>query len=82
MDDEFIDENTYQRCQTITILKPRFSLRIIWAYNCKSDILQLEEDILRQKNDDLKGSMCSVCFASLNMYMEKLSRWNRTLNSN
>ena len=37
--------------------------------------MQLKEDFLRQKNDDdLKGSMCSVCFANLNMYMEKLSR--------
>ena len=65
-----------RRGHTITILKPRLSLRIIRAYNCKGDILQLEEklDILRQKNDDdLKGSMCIVCFANLNMYMEKLS---------
>ena len=41
MDDEDNDDNTYQRGQTITILKP-----LIWAYNCKGDILQLEEDIL------------------------------------
>ena len=45
------------------------------AYNCKCDILQLKEDVLRQRNDDdLKGSMCSVCFANLNVYTEKLSR--------
>ena len=71
MDDE---DNTYQGGQTITVLKPRLSLRIILAYNCKGSILQLEEDILGQKNDDIKGSMRSVCFANLNMYMEKLSR--------
>ena len=38
-----------QRGQTITILKPRLIIRIIQAYNCKSTILQLEEDILRPK---------------------------------
>ena len=43
------DDNTYELGQTITILKPRLSLRVIWAYNCKWNILQLEEDILRQK---------------------------------
>ena len=82
MDDEDKDDNTYQRGQTITILKLRLSLQVIWAYNCKGDILQLEEDIFEAKNDDLKGSMCSVYFANLKMCMEKLSRWNRTLNSN
>ena len=49
LDDEGNDDNTYQRGQTIAILKPRLSLQIIWAYDCQSDILQLEEDILRQK---------------------------------
>ena len=29
MDDEDSDDNTYQRGQTITILKPRLSLRVI-----------------------------------------------------
>ena len=48
MDDED-DDNTYQRAQIITILKPRVSLWIIRAYNCKGDILQLEKNILRQK---------------------------------
>ena len=64
MDDKDNDDNTYRRDRTITILKPRLSLQFILAYNCKGDILQLEEDI--------KGSMCSVCFANLNMYMGKL----------
>ena len=73
MEGEDNDDNTLQIGQSITILKPRrLSHRIILAYNCKGDILQLEEDILRQKNDDLKGSMCSVCFANLYMYMKKL----------
>ena len=49
MDDEDDDDNTYERGQIITILKPRLSLRITRAYNCKGDILQLEEDILRQQ---------------------------------
>ena len=49
MDDEDNDDNTYVRGQTITILKPRLSLLIIWAYNCKGDILQLEEDIFGAK---------------------------------
>ena len=74
MDDDDNDDNTYQRGQSIMILKPRLNLRIIRAYNYKCGILQLEKVILRQKNDDLKRSMCSVCFADLNMYMEKLSR--------
>ena len=43
------DDKTCERGQTITILKPRFSLRIIGAYKCKGNILQLEEDISRQK---------------------------------
>ena len=49
MDDEDNDDNAYPRGQTFAILKSRLSLRIIWAYNCNSDILQLEEDILWQK---------------------------------
>ena len=53
MDDDDNDDNAYQRGQTITILKLRLILPIIRAYNCKGDILQPEEDILRQKNDDL-----------------------------
>ena len=74
--DENDDDNTYEIGQTITILKSRLSFRVIEAYNWKCGILQLEEDILRQINDGLKGSMFSVCFANLKMYMEKLSRWN------
>ena len=46
MDDEVEEDNTSQKGQTITILKPRLSLRIIWAYNCSGYILQ---DISRQK---------------------------------
>ena len=49
MDDKDDDENTYEKDQTITTLKSRLIRRVIWAYNCKCDILQLEEDILRQK---------------------------------
>ena len=44
MDDKDNDDNTYQRGQTITILKPRLSLG-----PCKGDRLQLKEYNLRQK---------------------------------
>ena len=55
LDDEDDDGTTSERGQTIAILKPRLSFWFIWAYNCKGDIMQLEEDILRQTIDDLKG---------------------------
>ena len=71
--DEDNDDKTCERGQTIAILKPRFSLWIICAYNCKGDILQLEEDISRQKKDEPNGSMFSICFTNLKMYMEKLT---------
>ena len=48
MDHEDDDGNTDERGQTITILKPRLSLRIIWLY-VDGDILKLQEDISRQK---------------------------------
>ena len=44
------------------------------SLNRNGDILQLEKDTLRQKHDDRKESIISVCFANLKMYMEKLSR--------
>ena len=69
--DEDNDDKTCERGQTIAILK--LSLRIICAYNCKGDILQLEEDISRQKKDEPNGSMFSICFTNLKMHMEKLT---------
>ena len=64
MDDEDNDDNTCERGQTITILKPRLSLRIIGDNKCKGDILQLEKDISRQKmitqNDQCLASVLLI----------------------
>ena len=80
MDDEDNDDNTHQRGQTIIILKPRLSPRVAWAFgsyilanNCKGDILQLEEDILRQIMMTLKDQcVVSVLLTWICIWKAKL----------